>query len=926
MNRTRRSCLLLLLLASLLLQPAETRAQGLTGALVGTVKDSQGGVLAGAVVTVTSPALIGGTLETRSSDRGEWRFPVLTPGTYRLTVELAPKFAASHEEPILVGAGATLERTVVLRLATISETVTVDASAPVERGSGLEARFGTDYIDTMPTRRYSMFDLIRSAPGVSPTSPASGSVNTLSIFGSGVNENTFLIDGTNFTCPCQGVSRAEPILDVIQEVHVQTMGASVEYGNLQGGVINVVTKSGSSRVASETSYYAQPAALTAQPIVLAIKPPSTQAASGYDRVEYGDVTTTLGGPIKADRAWLFGAYQHLRDYDSQPGTDPAFPRTYKQDKFFGKLTWKLTPTLQLMQSFHQEDWVNPTPATIAAPFDTTLRTSASVPNMTFFQLTGVPSNQTVWEARVGRFIQRQHNDPSSGDFTTPSHTDQITGTTSGNAPTIGGPTFDRLTGKVALHRFEPGWLGGDHEFSVGLQVERGSHQSITLFPGGVDYIDSNGQPFETVSRAPSITGGEFLTSGAFASDSWSIADRVTLDAGLRFDHSRASSPDLPRIDAEGNEIDGVIPGRGTLYTWNVISPRLGLSAKLAGDGRTLLRASYGRFNQGVLTGELDSIHPGVTPITTMAYDPSTGGYTKLVSVVDPTINLSIDPNMRTPYTDEYSVSLDRQLGARVSASAAYVRKVGGDYIGWIDVGGQYQQQTRTLADGTVLPVFVLTNGTAARRFELTNPGYLSMNYDGLLVTLDRRLANGWQASGSYTYSRARGLQATSNAVASEAQFSTIARPTFLTYGQDPNDLTNAEGRLPNDRPHMLRADGSMHLWKGLLVAASFQYFTGRPWAATTQVSLPQGSQRILLEPRGSRRLPSQSLLDVRISKSIHAGAGVRTELTLDVLNLLNDTAAEAIQSDNLFASTFGRATQFMDPRRVMLGLRLSLGR
>jgi hypothetical protein len=223
-------------------------------------------------------------------------------------------------------------------------------------------------------------------------------------------------------------------------------------------------------------------------------------------------------------------------------------------------------------------------------------------------------------------------------------------------------------------------------------------------------------------------------------------------------------------------------------------------------------------------------------------------------------------------------------------------------------------------------VFVLTNGTAARRFFLTNPGNLSMNYDGLLVTLDRRFADGWQASGSYTYSRTRGLQATSNAVASEAQFSTIARPTFLTYGQDPNDLTNAEGRLPNDRPNMFRADGSGHLWKGLLVAASFQYFSGRPWAATTQVTLPQGSQRILLEPRGSRRLPSQSLLDVRISKSIHSGAGVSTELTLDVLNLLNDAAAEAIQSDNLFASTFGQPTQFMDPRRVMLGVRLNLGR
>jgi outer membrane cobalamin receptor len=157
-----------------------------------------------------------------------------------------------------------------------------------------------------------MFDLIRSTPGVSPTSPGSGTVNTVSVFGSAVNENTFLIDGTNFTCPCQGVSRSEPIVDVIQELHVQSMGASVEYGNLQGGVFNVITKQGGARLAAKASYYGQPASLTAQPVVVAI-PRGTQASSGYERVGYRDLTASLGGPVKRDRLWFFGAYQYLRD-------------------------------------------------------------------------------------------------------------------------------------------------------------------------------------------------------------------------------------------------------------------------------------------------------------------------------------------------------------------------------------------------------------------------------------------------------------------------------------------------------------------------------------------------------------------------------------------------------------------------------------
>ena len=85
---------------------------------------------------------------------------------------------------------------------------------------------------------------------MSPTSASSGTVNTVSVFGSAVNENLFLIDGTNFTCPCQGVSRAEPSVDVIKEVQVQATGASVEYGNIQGGVFNVVTKRGATATSS----------------------------------------------------------------------------------------------------------------------------------------------------------------------------------------------------------------------------------------------------------------------------------------------------------------------------------------------------------------------------------------------------------------------------------------------------------------------------------------------------------------------------------------------------------------------------------------------------------------------------------------------------------------------------------------------------
>jgi hypothetical protein len=921
--RHRLSVATLVTFAFLSLLSGVTTAQSLTGALVGTVKDSQGGVLPAAVVRLTSPALMSGEARTASNDKGQWRFPVLPPGQYIVTVELPPKFAAYSKEGLSVGSGETLDLAVVLQLAGVSETVTVDANAGINsRSSGLETRFGPDYIRTVPSRRFSMFDLIRSAPGVSPTSPGSGTVNTVSVFGSAVNENTFLIDGTNFTCPCQGVSRSEPIVDVIQEVHVQSMGASVEYGNFQGGVVNVITKQGGARLAAETSYYAQSSTLTAQPVVLSVPRGN---ASGYERVRYRDLSTTLGGPVKRDRVWFFGAYQYLRDYDSQPGADPAFPRKYEQNKVFAKLTSQLTPTMQLMQSFHQEVWVNPTLPTLATPFVATQRVHARVPSMTFANLTHTLSDRTVWEARVGRFTLDQETDPSSGDRTTPSRRDEVTGISSVNASQIGGLMLDRATAKAVLHRYQTGWLGGDHHFKVGAQIERGEHRLRQSFPGGVQFVDRNTAPSEAIFRAPSIAGGVFITPAVFASDSFNVTSRITADAGVRFDHSRAISQDLPIVDAEGHETDAVTKGVGTIYTWNVISPRLGVTAKLDRTGRTILRANYGRFNQGVLTGEFDPISPAITPTTTMAYEPATGGYTRLVSVVDPKINLAVDPHTRTPHTDEFSMALDREITPRLKASAAYIRKRGSDFISWTDTGGQYRAETRALADGTTVPVFVLANAASARRFLLTNPG-LFLHYDGLVVAVDKRLSARWQASGSYTYSRSRGLQVMSNGPADAPQFSTIARPGFLTFGQDPNDLTNASGRLPNHRPHIFRLTGLVHLPWSLLVAANLQQFSGKPWAATTQVTLPQGSRRILLEPRGSRRLTSQSLLDLRIAKTLRAGSVGNVDLSLDVLNLLNDTAEEALASDNLFSATFGRPTQFMDPRRVMLGARLNLGR
>ena len=533
--------LLLLIAVTSVLLPQIALAQGLTGALIGTVKDDQGGVLPGAVVRVTSPALIGGSETLTTNEKGQLRFAVLPPGPYVLDIALEG-FATYHEEDIPIGAGATIERNAELKLAGHAESVVVEgAGSRIEaRNPGFGSGIGPEDLKAIPTRRSSMFDLIKAAPGISATSQASGGTSSLvSAFGSGVNENTFLIDGTNFTSTSNGVARAEPGIDFIQEIQVQSVGASAEYGNAQGAVVNVVTRQGSNRFLYDASYHGQPAGLTSQPILLALDTAQpAKGQSGYERARYRDFTTSLGGPVVRDRLWFFTGYQYLRDYDSQPGSDPNFPRTYEQDKILAKLTWRLAPTWQLVQSLHNEFWVNPEVPTSVKPFEATQYQHASVPAITFGHLTHTSSANTVWDIRVGRFVYSQESSPSAGNRGTPSRFDSGTGVTSGAPPQVGPAKQIRSTAKATLSHYRPGLWAADHELKMGGQLDKGEHHAHPVIPTGVKYVDNNGQPSQAISSDPPNAGGQFITAAAFASDALTVGNRAAMAEGLSAAHAK----------------------------------------------------------------------------------------------------------------------------------------------------------------------------------------------------------------------------------------------------------------------------------------------------------------------------------------------------------------------------------------------------
>ena len=201
----------------------------------------------------------------------------------------------------------------------------------------------------------------------------------------------------------------------------------------------------------------------------------------------------------------------------------------------------------------------------------------------------------------------------------------------------------------------------------------------------------------------------------------------------------------------------------------------------------------------------------------------------------------------------------------------------------------------------------------------TNPDGWFLDYDALVLTLDKRWSGSWQGKLSYTLSRADGLQSASTRRIGGPQES-------RNFGRgDPNQEINAEGRLTDDRTHVLRAQAVAEIPKlGVLLGANLQFLTGKPWAASTFVSLPQGGVNILLEPMGTRRLPSQTLLDLRFSKVFEVGERGRLEFSLDVLNALDDRTALWVRGTDPFRPDFGELGGFNPwPRRLLLGAKVA---
>jgi hypothetical protein len=324
-----RRCLMLAFAVLAFAVAPSVWAQTTTGVIRGVVTDDSGGVLPGVTVTLKGPATAG-TPTTTTNEAGIYRFPNLAPGVYQITAELTG-FSTNTQTGIQVALGGTTEVGVQLKISTQQESVTVTAQSPVVDATTTQVttNYSREWVENAPVRRFSFFDLVNAAPGVSASTSTSSRSQS---FGSATNENVYLIDGTDFTAPLSGAAWPWPNTDAIEEIQVLSLGAPADYGNLGGAVFNVVTRQGSNTFHGDANFYFQNQNLTGRNTTDA-----QDSTLPYHREEFKDTTVQLGGPAIKDKLWFFGSFQYQKDADSQPGTDPVFPARSSAKRYFSKV-------------------------------------------------------------------------------------------------------------------------------------------------------------------------------------------------------------------------------------------------------------------------------------------------------------------------------------------------------------------------------------------------------------------------------------------------------------------------------------------------------------------------------------------------------------------------------------------------------------
>ncbi len=770
------TALSVVLAAPAVAQPAQT------GTIAGVVQDTTGGVLPGAGVTLRSESR--GVVRSVITDaHGRYVFASLAPGRYAVTAAL-DGFRNSTTDA-LVEVERTTSVTLQLQVGGLDELVTVEASAtPLVDRTTVTAttRLRREEFDRLPVgRSYQALGTL-AAGVVGGTVTGSNNVNALGALSA---SNLFIIDSVDTTDPVTGTFATSLNFEAIQEVSISTSAVSVEYGRGQGAIINVITKSGTNRFEGSARSVAVNDDWDAQNSTVSEVSGASLARVKFDQINPTSAFT-LGGPIRRNRAWFFGAYEYTTNTTPERQTVGLIPENYQQstDSQFLNLrgTVQITPAHQVWVRYHRpptngfifDYWGN------AAGERAALTEQNQTGHTRTAQWSGVFRGHTAVEASFGDYASRIEVVPFQvGRLGFAPYLSQSDNRYYNGATYDGVVERPRRQFNVSATRFFT--LGSrGHAVKAGLDVQAVESSSLFRYPNDQLFVaESFNQATGSVVplfRRDYVGGASTSTGRNYAlylRDKFELTSRLSVEAGVRLERQTGRS-DL---------------GVSTLDT-TVGAPRVFASYALDEAGKSVITASYGRYYANVVQGFSDAFAgvPQQGDYDNFVWNGASYVFQNSVRVGGSTLppNTDLDPS----YLDEFTLGYQRQMGRNLAVGVRAISRVWGDLI----------DDVRTFnANGSVNRVVL--NYDAAER-----------SYRGLQVTLDKRYASHWSAAASYTLSRTEGnhFDPLFSPLGDylDAQCRTTLDPTIGSGGVLPcaavqNDARKT-GRPIYDRPHNLK--------------------------------------------------------------------------------------------------------------------------
>jgi outer membrane receptor protein involved in Fe transport len=788
-----------------------------TGGLQGRVVDPEGLALPGVTVTVASPALQGTRIVVTSAN-GDYIIPFLPPGLYVVTWEIAG-FQTATQTNVQVVIAETRKVDVQLALAGLSETVEVTGVAATEVAPNLTvaSTYKAADIERLPVGR-TLNSAVLMAPNVTDNGPG----GNIMIAGAVSFGNLFLINGVVVNENLRGQARNVFIEDAIQETKISTASISAEYGRFEGGVVNMVTKSGgndfsgSFRASFNNDAWG---ALTPFPGDQNID----QIVPTYE--------VTFGGPVARNRLWFFGAGRFEKNEENRTTDYTAFNYTRADDekRYEGKLTWAPLDGHNVKGAYTKRrlDTTNNNFGTIMDA--RSLYDNANDEELYSGNYTGVLTKNWFVEAQ---FSRREYAIIGTGgsltDFAngTPIW-DRSRGQARSNAPTFckvcgsGLEIRDNWNTLVKTNYFLSTDRAGSHNLVAGVDVfeetrkndnyQSGSQYRVQATRTIIDglniypvFANDNTTYVEHLPLVAPSVGNDIRTLSVFANDTWRVNGRLTLNLGLRYDRNRS-------LDQGGAQVV-----RDSAW-----SPRVGVTWDIAGDAAWIVNAGFARYVAAVSTAMVDAGSAGGRTATFSYFyqgpaintDPTlprltaeqalpilfdwffanggTGRATRNAPNI-PGVTTMVGSDLGAPHSDEWLAGLARQLGTRTTIRADVV------YRKYADLYGDFRDpSTGKVTDptGRVYDLTIVRNTNLANR-----------TYKGVVMQGSYRGAADWQLGGNYTLSWQRGNFTGEDDGSGPIRFSGSDQPEYRSA-----EWSFPTGYNPGDQRHKLRLWGNYRL-------------------------------------------------------------------------------------------------------------------